>query len=172
MGVALLSPERAAVLRAAPLTYPVGGADAPAGYLRFSRSRVLRCGWEEAAEALLTWQVHLRSGLSVSASATRIGLGEVVDLRLGPRPVGIVIPCRIVRVDEEDERRGFAYGTLPGHPESGEETFLLTRGPDGTVTFTVSAFSRPASRLARVGGPVTRLAQRAMTTRYLRAPDR
>ena len=38
----------------------------------------------------------------------------------------------------------------------------------GAVDFGISAFSRPASRLARLGGPLTTSAQRLMTARYLR----
>jgi uncharacterized protein (UPF0548 family) len=43
--------------------------------------------------------------------------GTDVLAHLGP----IRVPCRVVYVLDEPERRGFAYGTLPGHPESGEE---------------------------------------------------
>ena len=39
-------------------------------------------------------------------------------------------PCRVVYVVDEPDRRGFAYGTLPGHPESGEELFLVRYDPD------------------------------------------
>ncbi|MCW2761725.1 MAG: hypothetical protein JWR85_1926 [Marmoricola sp.] len=78
-------------------------------------------------------------------------------------------PVRVVyRVDEE-RRKGFAYGTLPGHPESGEEAFVVELREDEQVTLTISAFSRPASRLARLGGPLTRIIQRWVTDRYLRA---
>ncbi|SIP67631.1 hypothetical protein BN9982_740001 [Mycobacterium tuberculosis] len=30
-------------------------------------------------------------------------------------------PCRVVYVIDEPDVRGFGYGTLPGHPVSGEE---------------------------------------------------
>ncbi|GAA4696164.1 DUF1990 domain-containing protein [Nocardioides conyzicola] len=82
------------------------------------------------------------------------------------------IPCRVAYVVAEPDRAGFAYGTLPGHPESGEERFLLTRLSDGRITFTVTAFSRPATRLARAGGPLTRSIQDRVSRRYLRAADR
>ena len=64
--------------------------------------------------------------------------------------------CRIVYVvDDEAERNsrfGFAYGTLPGHVESGEERFLIEwdRGHGG-VWFDILAFSRPNHFLTRVG---------------------
>jgi uncharacterized protein (UPF0548 family) len=47
-------------------------------------------------------------------------------------------------VIDEENRRGFAYGTPPGHPEQGEEAFVVALREDGQVTFTVTAFSRPA----------------------------
>lgn len=68
----------------------------------------------------------------------------------------------------ERDRAGFAYGTLPGHPESGEELFLVERGA-GEVRFPVSAFSRPATLLAKAGGPASRRVQLVMAERYLRA---
>ena len=53
-------------------------------------------------------------------------------------------PCRIVGViEEEEDRWGFAYGTLPGHFEQGEEAFVVSRSTDGRVHFEVTAFSRP-----------------------------
>jgi uncharacterized protein (UPF0548 family) len=78
-----------------------------------------------------------------------------------------VVPCRIVYVTEEDRRFGFAYGTLPGHPERGEEAFHVRLAEDGVVTFEIVAFSRPASLLARLGHPVNRLIQGRVTRRYL-----
>lgn len=78
-------------------------------------------------------------------------------------------PVRVVYVVEEENRAGFAYGSLAGHPVSGEEAFLLDHRPDGSVILTVRRFSRPASRLARLGGPVVRWQQRRMMTQYLRA---
>lgn len=95
----------------------------------------------------------------------------VVLMRLGVGPVSLRIPCRVVYVVDEPDRRGFAYGTLPGHPEAGEERFVLRRRDDGSVELTIAAFSRPASMLAKVGGPLSRKIQDMMTQRYLRALD-
>ncbi|NEC24389.1 DUF1990 family protein, partial [Streptomyces parvus] len=55
---------------------------------------------------------------------------------------------------QEDGRTGFGYGTLTGHPERGEECFVVDLADDGTVWFTVLAFSRPASWYARIAGPL------------------
>ncbi|MFC6343752.1 DUF1990 domain-containing protein, partial [Nocardioides hankookensis] len=91
--------------------------------------------------------------------------GATVAMRLGP----LRVPCRVVYVVREPDRVGFAYGTLPGHPESGEERFEVARAADGTVTFEVTAFSRPATMLARLGGPIGRAVQDRITERYLNA---
>lgn len=171
MTVRLLSPERASELRARPWTYPEVGqtkADLPAGYKTFRRTAVLPAGisLDAAAHDLLAWRVQRSAGLRVTASDARIEPGTVVELGVGPI---VLAPCRVVYVIDEPARQGFAYGTLPGHAESGEEAFVLERHDDGTITFTVTAFSRPASFLAKVAGPLGGLVQNAMTTRYLRA---
>lgn len=171
MTVRLLSPGRAAELRALPWTYPEVGrtkADLPAGYKTFRRTVLLPAGTslDTAAGDLRTWRVQRSAGLRVTASETRIESGTVVELGVGPITLA---PCRVVYVIDEPDRQGFAYGTLPGHPERGEEAFLLDRHDDATTTFTVVAFSRPASFLAKLAGPVGGLVQDVMTTRYLRA---
>ena len=63
-------------------------------------------------------------------------------------------------VIDEPDRRGFAYGTLRGHPESGE------------VLFTVRAFTRPGALLARATGPAGRVAQWLVAGWYLRGMRR
>jgi uncharacterized protein (UPF0548 family) len=82
------------------------------------------------------------------------------------------VPCRVVYTVEESRRRGFAYGTLPGHPESGEEAFIVEHHSDDTVSFTITAFSKPSTVIARIAGPAGRLIQSWTTTRYLRSLQR
>jgi len=78
-------------------------------------------------------------------------------------------PCRVVYVVDEPRRRGFAYGTLAGHQESGEEAFMIEHHDDDSVSFKVTAFSRPATRLAKIAGPLGAVVQRRITARYLRS---
>ena len=113
-----------------------------------------------------------RAGLRVAASDDRVVPGAVVVLGICFGPVMVRAPCRVVYVVDEPRRRGFAYGTLPGHAESGEEAFVLAQQEDGTTTFTITAFSRPASFLARCAGPLGRRVQDLVTARYLRAFDK
>jgi uncharacterized protein (UPF0548 family) len=176
MTVHQMRPDEAARLRAAPLTYAPADLAAtgqpPAGYKSFERSTTLtRKDFDAAATDLLSWRMHDRAGLRVSASELTLRKDTVVLMRLGLGPMSLRIPCRVVQVFDEPRMRGFAYGTLPGHPESGEERFVLEARDDGSIQFTVSAFSRPATRIARLGGPISSAAQYRMTSRYLRALD-
>ncbi|GAA3125089.1 uncharacterized protein (UPF0548 family) [Kribbella aluminosa] len=77
-------------------------------------------------------------------------------------------PVASVWTVNEPDRIGFAYGTLQGHPESGEESFLVARAADG-VYVAIRAYSRPASWYTRLAGPVTRKAQYCAATRYAAA---
>lgn len=95
--------------------------------------------------------------------------GAVAVLRLGLGPLSVAAPVRVAYVIDEPGRKGFAYGTLPGHPESGEEAFVVELLKNGDVTFTITAFSRPRSLLAKVGGPMSRAIQSRITNRYLRS---
>jgi uncharacterized protein (UPF0548 family) len=174
--VRMLSAEQVIALQSQDLTYrEVGGSAAvlPPGYATVSMSRTLAPGHDftAAVDALMSWQVHTRAGLKVAASAPKVTTDAVVVMRLGIGAFALRIPCRVVYVVDEPDRQGFAYGTLPGHPEAGEESFLVHRNDDGQVTFEITAFSRPASVLAKISGPIGRFVQRVMTTRYLRTLD-
>lgn len=79
------------------------------------------------------------------------------------------VPARVVYVVDEPLRKGFAYGTLPGHPERGEEAFIVEYRDDDSVWLTIRAFSRPSSWLFWVGYPIVRLMQEIYTSRYERA---
>lgn len=162
-------------LASAELTYHHAGATKatlPAGYHQQHAARVIGNGAETfgaAAAELLSWQAHLRAGLRVTASAATAESGTVVLLGIGVGPLRMNAPCRVVYTITEPQRQGFAYGTLPGHPESGEEAFTISRRDDGLVVFTITAFSRPATTAARVAGPLGLLIQRHFTQVYLRA---
>lgn len=82
------------------------------------------------------------------------------------------IPTRVVYLVDEADRRGFAYGTLPGHPERGEELFLVERLPAGATQVSVWAVSAAGRWYTRLAGPFGRLLQRAATWRYVDAARR
>ena len=122
-----------------------------------------------AADAILGWRMHRAAGTRIEASAPRAAPGVDVTVGLGVGPLRINGPCRVIWTVDEADRAGFGYGTLPGHPERGEESFVAERGADGRVWFTVTAFSRPARWYTRAGGPVVVLLQHAYARRLGRA---
>lgn len=95
--------------------------------------------------------------------------GDSAVLLLGWGRLSLREPVRVVYIVDEPQRRGFAYGTLPGHPLRGEESFMVERRADDSVWITIRAFSRPSSRLWWALYPAVRLAQEFYTRRYLRA---
>ena len=95
------------------------------------------------------------------------GVSARLSIPLGPIRVGA--PCRVVYVVDEKNRKGFAYGTLPGHPESGEEAFIVEKTDDGSVWLTIRSFSRPSNWLWWFGYPALRFAQWFYTRRYFKA---
>lgn len=131
-----------------------------------------RAAYEAAVAGLTNWDMHRRAGLRVESDTRTADTGATVVLRLGP----IRIPCRVVYVIDETHRAGFAYGTLAGHPEQGEECFLVeldehsASGTDDAVVYAhIRAFSRPGRWFTKVGGPVGRGVQQLFTDRYIAA---
>lgn len=159
-------------LSALPLTYTEVGATAaamPDGYHHVRKAAVIGRGrrrFEDAAAVGMRWGMLRGAGIRVEATTEVAAVGSEVIVHLGP----VAAPCRVVYVVDEPDRRGFAYGTLPGHPESGEELFLVRFDPDSEAVYAeVAAFSRHATWWSRLGSPVTSLMQRIVTQRYLRA---
>jgi len=175
MGLVVLPVELRDQLANVELTYHEVGAtsgDLPAGYHQLSCSVLIGCGhqvFDSAGDAVCQWWVQLGAGLRVSASAPTAVTGAVVILGLGIGSLRLQAPCRVVYAVDEPRRRGFAYGTLAGHLESGEEAFIIEHHDDDTVHFKVTAFSKPATRLAKIAGPLGAVAQRQITGRYLRS---
>lgn len=161
--------------RSAEPTYPDVGATrtgrTPAGMRAVARERIVGQGeadFAAVAELIHDFGLQRGAGLRVQASSATAEVGTTVVLSapfLGP----IEIPCRVVYVLEEDDRAGFAYGTLDGHPECGEELFSVELRPEGQVVAVIRAFSRPARWYSRLGAPFARLLQDIMTRRYLDA---
>lgn len=123
--------------------------------------------FRRAAAALRSWQVQAAAGMTVVPDApVEDGATFALLFRL---PLGYVTAAgRVVYVVDQPDRCGFAYGTLPGHPEQGEEAFAVVRHGD-RLCLEIVAFSRPRHPLARLGRPVSRLVQRHVTRRYIAA---
>lgn len=148
-------------------------ADSMPGGYRHSERRVRvgkgREAFERAADAVMAWQIHRGAGLTVLASDEQAECDEVAVVRLTIGPVHIDGPNRVVAVLDEPNRRGFAYGTLHGHPERGEQAFIVDIDDQEVVTFTVRSFTKRASLLALAGGPLNARIQDRIAERYLMA---
>lgn len=155
------------------LTYPCAGGtqgEAPAGFRPIDRRARIGTGdadFDRAVRATMTWGIQRGAGMRVRAADRPLRVGDTAKLRISLWPRDV--PCRVVYVVDEPHRGGFAYGTLPGHPERGEEAFVVERDDDGSVWLRVRAFSRPAGAIFWIGYPLLRLLQEIFTRRYLRA---
>jgi len=120
--------------------------------------------FQAATAALQRWEQFQLGWVEAWSPQTPIRRGEVVAVMGYAIGLWWLNSCRIVYVVDETgptRRYGFAYGTLPGHVESGEERFLLEwdRGTDD-VWYDILAFSRPNHFLIRLGYPMVRGAQK------------
>ena len=122
-----------------------------------------------ARHALRTWVPQRGIGAEIHPPAQAVAPGATVLVlpRLGP--VGIVAPDRVVDVIDEPRRFAFAYGTLVGHPERGEESFTAEHLDDDRVTFTIRVHAGPGTLAAQVAAPLVRWLQAAALRGYLRA---
>jgi uncharacterized protein (UPF0548 family) len=147
--------------------------------------------FERAVPRVMAWQMHRAAGISVTpirqvkpgevstgVTASQVRVGDVVELRLGFWIVGVSARCMVVDVlDARNPRAtrmpvreaGFSYGTLPGHPERGEEAFVVRLLDDGAAVASVAAFSQPARWFSRLAPPVSRAIQREIARRYVSA---
>jgi uncharacterized protein (UPF0548 family) len=128
--------------------------------------------FQRAVAGLKAWEAHRLPVVRVFPNDQEICTGATVVVTLGTPILALAAPCRIVSVIDGQTRWGFAYGTLPGHPEQGEEAFVVSMSPDQTVRFEIEAFSRPAHPLVRLSGPIGRAVQKGGTGGYLRALKR
>ena len=117
-----------------------------------------------AKNALQNWAMYNLKWTNLYPPNTPIAVGEAIVVLVNHRFCWSMNPCRIVYVLEKSENvdlYGFAFGTLPGHSESGEERFTVEwRHDDDTVWYELLAFARPHHILAKIGSPFVRLVQR------------
>lgn len=177
---------KAALLAQRALSYDVVGGTAPAAeqWGRPDRWRAyehtVRIGagpelWDAASSAVLSWGVKTRSGFAVDPpleAGRRARQGERYWLvaRLGP--LRVREPVEIVTMISTHDRAALAYGTLEGHPVSGEEAFIVHRDGDGIVSLTLRSLTRAGQGLWRGLFPLILIAQRVYRRRYLRALQR
>jgi uncharacterized protein (UPF0548 family) len=158
--------------RQAAFTYPEVGATRretlPAGYNHDFRLQVVGHGdrsFEQARTHIRNWGLQRSLGFSIHPPSAPLEADSTVLLHT----FALTVPTRIVYVVDEPLRFGFAYGTLPGHPEIGEEYFGIFRDSADVVRFELRAFSLPGSWYTKLGGPISRSAQRLAGRLYARS---
>ncbi len=152
------------------LTYDGIGATAgvpPAGYVVDHTRVALGRGdvaFAAARAAIGRWEQFRLGWVEPYPADTPVCAGAIVGVLARICGAWWLNAARIVyTVDEAGLRTafGFAYGTLPGHAESGEERFLVEWDrATGVVSYDVLAFSRPRHILARLGYPLARRTQK------------
>ncbi len=104
------------------------------------------------------------------AAATAALLCVEADANQPPRLVRISLDGTPPDIVDEPNRKGFAYGTRAGHPECGEELFVVQFDETSTaVRIEIIAFSKPGTWWVRLGAPIGRRLQAFVTRRYIRA---
>ena len=115
--------------------------------------------FERAKMAIRAWQMFPRAWTRILPENALLVPGTVVAMYARFMGIWWRNACRIVYAIDTPDRFGFAYGTLPGHVECGEELFQVGIDPDGTVWYELRAFSRPRHWTARLGYPLVRYLQ-------------
>ena len=94
-----------------------------------------------------------------------VEVGDTIGLRYPFIPgLALFFAARVIERFEETTdvlwRCGFTYLTLEGHPECGEETFVVEKDlATGKVTAALRSWARPGILLARLAYPLVRLLQ-------------
>ncbi|MFM6974417.1 MAG: DUF1990 family protein [Agromyces sp.] len=153
--------------------------------------------FESAREQMWQWGIHLNSGLEVvdvvpGSEGGYRGLNQRDIRDVDPNEVMFTaqghayvnpgatilqraklwrwtfeLPARVVLVIDEEQRAGYALGSLPGHPFVGEQAFVLELRDDDSVWLTVRQLGQPENPRLRILAPLLRWQQQRLTKRFL-----
>ena len=114
-----------------------------------------RAVFDRAKVALQRWEMFNLGWTHLCWPTAPIEVGTPVVVLAHVFGLWVLNACRIVYVLDDTgpiEIFGFAYGTLPGHVERGEERFTVQwNHTDDSVWYDLLAFSRPNHILTRLG---------------------
>ncbi|MEL6635488.1 MAG: DUF1990 domain-containing protein [Bacteroidota bacterium] len=156
-----------------PYSYPEIGASrtqGPAHYDNDHHSVYLGEGeavWNRAVAALRAWQQFPPDWTVVHPQRTPLEEGQTVAVLFRLFGMWWTNSARIVYCLDEPQRFGFAYGTLPGHVECGEECFWIERDSAGAIHYHIRAFSKPRFWLVRLAYPFARTQQKRFVRQSL-----
>ena len=109
--------------------------------------------YERASESLELWRHFEIPWLGFYSGGSRVHEDQVVATLASVAGVWFLNPCKVVYAElQGPEHVAFAYGTLEGHAEAGEERFQVSYdAATEEVRYQIVAFSRPALVLSRLG---------------------
>lgn len=113
-----------------------------------------------ACDALREWRMFPSPWTRIHPAKAPISEGQAVVIQIHAFGLWSLNAARIVYTIDRADEFGFAYGTLPGHAESGEERFMIRRNAAGEVFYDLFAFSRPRHFFTIAGFPVARYLQK------------
>lgn len=121
--------------------------------------------FEHAHAALQAWRMFELGWVELLHPPEPVAQGQTVLVLARTLGLYSLSANRVIDLFDEDNgrswRRGFSYGTLLHHVESGEERFSVEyHRDDDSVWYDILAFSVPRHPLARLGYPLSRAAQR------------
>ena len=123
-----------------------------------------RACFEVARAALLGWRHFEIPWLELHGVTRPVEPGQVVATQTRAAGLWFVNRCRVVYAQDRSASPdvvAFAYGTLSGHVERGEERFAVHFDPNTElVSYEILAFSRPAHPISKAGYRWVRRLQR------------
>jgi uncharacterized protein (UPF0548 family) len=151
-----------------PQVGAIGDSTLPEGF-NVDRNRI-RLGeglplFDRAYAALQAWKMFDIGWVELIHPAEPVAPGQTVVVLARTFGLYSLSASRVITMIDEDNgqiwRRGFSYGTLQHHVERGEERFSVEyHHEDDSVWYDLLAFSIPQHRLAILGYPLSRSAQR------------
>lgn len=117
------------------------------------------------ADAILRYDVFSPSAVVAVMRRTPVEIGDTIGVRFHFVPgLDLFFAARVTnRFESQDEHKwrcGFTYRTLDGHPECGEEDFIVEKDlASGKITVALRCWSRPEIWIARLVSPITRRLQ-------------
>jgi uncharacterized protein (UPF0548 family) len=113
-----------------------------------------------AKRAFECWAQFDLGWVRVANPSATIAVGEIIAVETESLGLWALNLSRIVASIDSENLFGFIYATTALHIEEGEERFLLRFDhATGDTWYELEAVSRPRSKLARIGYPITRAFQ-------------
>lgn len=123
--------------------------------------------WKKAKRALRNWKQFPEGWTRIYPEFIPLQRGEQIVIIIRLLGLWWINSTRIVYTIDQPNRFGFAYGTLPGHVEQGEELFVVEYHQNGEVYYRIRAFSKPGHWLVQLVYPLARWLQRRFSRQSL-----